>query len=364
MRLTLKPSLGWFLIFVPVAVLFRLGHTHNNEVWIFVCAGLGIVPLAGLMGEATENLAARMGQGAGALLNASFGNAAELILALIALHKGLISVVKASIVGSIIGNVLLVVGASALAGGIKYSHQKFNRTAVQSSTTSLMLAAIGLLIPTIFHHAAAAHPLNPRPGVEQNLSLAIALVLFATYICTLIFSLRTHRQLFAGEPDHILGAHALKVWSKPKAVLVLAGATALVALLSEFLVDSVGAAQEKLGVTQLFIGTIVVAIIGNAAEHSTAVVMAIKNKLDLSLGIAIGSSLQIALFVAPMLVFVSYSMGKPMSLEFTLPEVCAMIVSVYIAAEISNDGETNWLEGAQLLSLYLILAILFYVLPG
>jgi Ca2+:H+ antiporter len=348
-----------------VAVALRVSGNSDSQVWLFVCSGLAIIPLAGLMGEATENLAARMGQGIGALLNASFGNAAELILALIALQKGLIGVVKASLIGSIIGNVLLVFGASALAGGIKYREQKFNRTAIQSSTTSLMLAAIGLLIPTIFHHAAVSAPQRLRAGVEQNLSLAIAAVLFATYLCTLTFSLLTHRQLFAGSQDE--GAHyadGKSLWSIGRAVLVLAGATLLVALLSEFLVGSVEAAQKRLGVTELFIGTIVVAIIGNAAEHSTAVVMAVKNKLDLSLGIAIGSSLQIALFVAPVLVFVSYALGKPMTLQFSLPEVCAVIVAVYIAAEISNDGETNWLEGAQLLALYLILAILFYFLPG
>ena len=228
-----------------------------------------------------------------------------------------------------------------------------------------MLAAIGLLIPSIFHSTAAAHPGGWTPAMEQKLSLAIAVVLFVTYIFTLMFSLLTHKQLFLG------GGHAdahppssEPAWSPKKAVAVLLIATAAVALLSEFLVGTVEAARIKLGVTETFIGIIVVAIVGNAAEHSTAVWMAMKNKMDLALNIAVGSSLQIALFVAPVLVFVSFLMGRPMDLEFTIPEVVAVIVAVFIVAEISNDGETNWLEGVQLLSVYLILAILFYFLPG
>src|SRR5262249_17890183 len=277
------------------------------------------------------------------LLNATFGNAAELIIALMALHRGLFGVVKASITGSIIGNILLVLGASIFAGGLKHRHQRFNRTAIQISTTSLMLAAIGLLIPTVFHYTSATHPEGWSPELEQRLSLAIAVVLSCTYDSLLIFSLVTHRQLFAGEAHE--GASESKTrqpeWSLGKSLLVLLVATVLVAWLSEFLVGAVEAARSRLGVTEVFIGIIVVAIIGNAAEHSTAVWVAVRNKMDLSLGIAIGSSLQIALFVAPLLVYVSYGFGRPMNLEFTIPEVVAVIVAVYIVAEISNDGETN-----------------------
>ena len=353
------------MIFVPAALVLRFWPGLHNDVALFICSGLAIIPLAGIMGRATEHLSERMGEGIGGLLNASFGNAAELIIALMALHKGLIGVVKASITGSIIGNVLLVLGASALAGGSKFTHQKFNRTAVQTSTTSLMLAAIGLLIPTIFHYTSAAGPAGWDPVTAQRLSLAIAVVLFGTYICTLAFSLLTHKDLFLGTKGHAeTQAPSDAVWSRGKAVLVLLVATAFVAVLSECLVGTVEAARTTLGVTEVFIGIIVVAIVGNAAEHSTAVWMAMKNKMDLSLGIAVGSSLQIALFVAPLLVFVSYAFGRPMSLEFTIPEVVAVIVAVYVAAEISNDGETNWLEGVQLLSLYLILGILFYFLPA
>lgn len=360
-----KLSLDWLLVFVPVAIVLRYVPAWQNDALLFICSGLAIIPLAGVMGRATEQLAERMGQGVGGLLNATFGNAAELIIAFMALNKGLIGVVKASLTGSIIGNVLLVLGASALAGGLKFPHLRFNRTAVQTSTTSLMLAAIGLLIPTVFHLVGSMHPGGWTPLLSQRLSVAIAVVLFITYICSLIFSLRTHKQLFAGESGHGTGEkHHAEVWSRGRSVMVLLVATAFVALLSEFLVGSVEAARSKLGVTEVFIGIIVVAIIGNAAEHSTAVWMAMKNKMDLSLGIAIGSSLQIALFVAPLLVFVSCFLGHPMDLEFTIPEVVAVIVAVQIVAQISNDGETNWLEGVQLLSVYVILAILFYFLPA
>lgn len=361
----LKFSLDWLLVFLPLALILRFVPSWHNEAALFVCAGLAIIPLAGIMGRATEHLAARFGEGIGGLLNATFGNAAELIIALIALQKGLIGVVKASITGSIIGNILLVFGAAALAGGMKYPELRFNRTAVQTATTSLLLAAVGLLIPTVFHFAAAARPGGWSPAMEQKLSLAIAVVLFLTYLCTLVFSLHTHRQLFSGA-GHEEGERAgdAPAWSLIKSVVVLFVSTAFVALLSEFLVGSVEAARTQLGVTEVFVGIIVVAIVGNAAEHSTAVWMARKNKMDLSLGIAIGSSLQIALFVAPCLVFVSYLFGQPMDLEFSIPEVVAVIVAVIVAAEISNDGETNWLEGAQLLSVYVILAILFYFLPA
>jgi len=357
-----KPSLNWLLVFIPVALLIRFLPSLHNETVLFICSGLAIIPLAGLMGEATEELARRLGQGIGGLLNATFGNAAELIIALLALSKGLVGVVKASITGSIIGNILLVLGVSIMAGGVKHPNQHFNRTAVRSSTTSLALAAIALLIPTVFHFTASTLPGGWSPAVEQKLSLAIAMVLFATYACTLGFSLKTHKQLFTGPIGEKEDAGD-DGWSRAKSIWVLCVATALVAMMSEFLVETVESARAKFGFTEVFVGVIVVAIIGNAAEHSTAVLMALKNKMDLSLGIAIGSSLQIALFVAPILVFVSPAFGHPMDLEFSIPEVVAVIVAVYIVSQISGDGESNWLEGLQLLSVYVILALLFYFLP-
>jgi calcium/proton exchanger (cax) len=295
------------------------------------------------------------------LLNATFGNAAELIIAGIALSKGLTNVVKASLTGSIIGNVLLVLGLSILFGGAKYQEQRFNGTAARTSAISLSLAAIGLIIPTVFHLTARASPGGWSPLVEQKLSLAIAVVLFLTYFCVLGFSLRTHKHLFRGAEEDV--EEAGRQWSRGKAITILLIATVLVALLSEFLVGTIENVRDSVGLTEVFVGVIVVAIVGNAAEHSTAIVMAVKNKMDLTVGIAIGSSLQIALFVAPVLIFLSYLLGRPMDLEFSMPEVLAVVASVYILFQICEDGETNWIEGIQLLSVYVILGILFFYLP-
>ena len=297
----------------------------------------------------------------GGLLNATFGNAAELIIAGIALSKGLTNVVKASITGSIIGNVLLVLGLSILFGGVRYKEQYFNRAGARTSVTSLSLAAIGLIIPTVFHLTAYSSPAGWSALAEQKLSLGIAVILFLTYFCVLGFSLRTHKYFFqCGEQDV---EESGTQWSARKAVITLLIATAIVALLSEFLVGTIETVRHSFGLTEVFIGVIVVAIVGNAAEHSTAILVAMKNKMNLSVGIAIGSSLQIALFVAPVLIFLSYLLGRPMDLEFSLPEVFAVVASVYILFQISGDGETNWIEGIQLLSVYAILGILFFYLP-
>jgi Ca2+:H+ antiporter len=363
MKSLLKPSINWLLIFVPVAVVLRIWPELGNKTALFIFSCLAIIPLAGWMGRATEELAEHLGHGVGGLLNATFGNAAELIIALMALSKGLTGVVKASITGSIIGNVLLVFGVSILAGGIRFREQRFNKTAARTSTTTLTLAAVALAIPTVFH-VTAGHAGGWSQATEHKLSLAIAVVLFLTYACLLGFELITHKQLYAGDPqadgEEREEAHR---WSVSKSLFVLIIATFLVALMSEFLVGAVEAARATLGLTEVFVGVIVIAVIGNAAEHSTAVFMAMKNKMGLSLGIAVGSSLQIALFVAPVLIFFSYFFGQPMDLEFTLPEVVAVIVAVHLLFQINGDGETNWLEGVQLLSVYLILGILFFYLP-
>ena len=355
--------LDWLLLAVPLAFAVRYVPAWQNETLLFIITGIAIIPLAGWMGRATEHLGARAGQGVGGLLNATFGNAAELIIALVALSNGLIDVVKASITGSIIGNILLVLGASILAGGLRFSRQTFNQTAARIAATSLSLAAIGLIIPTVFHIAAAQTPGGWTPQAEQNLSLAVATVLFITYILWLLFTLVTHRALFVGNDHGQENDNGSEPWSVARAITVLAVATTLVAIMSEFLVGSVEAARESLGLTEVFVGVIVVAVIGNAAEHSTAILAALKNKMDLSLSIAIGSSLQIALFVTPVLIFASYLLGSPMNLEFSLPEIAAVALAVWIVVEISGDGESNWLEGVQLLSVYLIIAILFFFLP-
>jgi len=359
--MNMKRPLNWLLLFVPIALALRFWPRLDNPTALFICSAIGIIPAAGWIGRATEALAARVGEGLGALLNATFGNAAELIIAGIALYKGHISVVKASITGSIIGNVLLVLGLSILLGGVRHKEQRFNKTGASTSVISLSLAAIALVIPTVFHLSAEASPTGWSPAVERQLSLGIAVVLFLTYICILAFSLKTHRHFFVSAEGDLeeKGDH----WSRGKAITILIIATGVVALLSDFLVGTIESVRTTFGITEVFVGVIVVAIVGNAAEHSTAIIMALKNKMDLSVGIAIGSSLQIALFVAPVLLFLSYGFGRPMDLEFSLPEIFAMVVSVNILFQISSDGETNWIEGVQLLSVYLILGILFFYLP-
>jgi Ca2+:H+ antiporter len=350
--------LSWLLIFVPVAAF--LEFTHANPIAIFVTSALAIVPLAGWMGRATEHLAEKLGQGVGGLLNATFGNAAELIIALMALRKGLFDVVKASITGSIIGNILLVLGLSVVVGGLKYPRQVFNKTAAMLGSTMLALSAVALLMPAVFHLLVS------NRTREQDLSLEIAAVLIITYVLSLVFTLRTHSHLYTGgvdekEEEEAIGTHG---WSMGRSVGTLLAATLLVAVMSEFLVGAVEEASHKLGLTEIFVGVILVAIIGNAAEHSTAVLVALKDKMDLALNIAIGSSMQIALFVAPVLVFASYAFGRPMNLLFSPLEVVAIAVSVLVVALIAQDGESNWMEGVLLLAVYTILGLTFYFLPA
>jgi Ca2+:H+ antiporter len=359
------------LLFIPLPII---GKAMNlPETFIFLTACLAIVPLAWLMGRATEYLSERVGVGVGGLLNATFGNACELIIAIAALRAGLIDVVKASITGSIIGNILLVLGGSMLAGGMRYQTQTFNRTAATTSATLLALAAISLCVPAVFHLTAA------RGGNhnDERLALVISIVQFLTYLGSLYFSLKTHKHLyeFSGEeetcsvnqadhPDERAASPPQEkeetAWSVNKSITVLLVATVAVAVLSEYLVHAVEGAATSFGMSRLFIGVVLVAIVGNAAEHSTAISMALKNKMDLSINIALGSGAQIALFVAPVIVFASFIMGKPMNLCFSEVEVLAVVVSVIILSFVATDGECNWLEGVQLLAVYAILAAAFY----
>jgi Ca2+:H+ antiporter len=345
------------LLFVPIALVAEAYHAPDT--WVFATAAAAIVPLAALMGRATEHLAGRMGSGIGGLLNATFGNAAELIIALMALRAGLYDVVKASITGSIIGNILLVLGLAVLAGGVKYRRQTFNRTSAGIGATLLVLSAIGLVVPAIFHHIVR----GTAAARERQMSLEIAIVLFTLYIASLFFSLKTHRHLYTGESTGTAHAHDGDAWSTRKSIVVLALATAGVALMSEALVGAVEATASSLGLTEVFVGVILVAIIGNAAEHSTAVLMAMKNEMDLAVNIAIGSSIQVALFVAPVLVFASYAFGQPMDLVFSTFEVVAVSIAAGVATLVAMDGESNWMEGAQLLGVYVILGLAFYFLP-
>jgi Ca2+:H+ antiporter len=338
------------------------------------------------MGHATEDISERVGEGLGGLLNATFGNAAELIIAIVALRAGLYDLVKASITGSIIGNVLLVFGLSAMVGGFRYETQRFNRTAAGLGSTLLVLSAVGLVVPAIFHYLVGA----TAPEAERNLSLEISVVLMATYVASLVFTLRTHKHLYmgdaaaaaaedggaadgtraAGATHAPVGAHAAHGEHGPpksmgRAVGLLLAATVGVAVMAEFLVAAASETAEQLGWSEVFVGVIVVAIIGNAAEHSTAIIMAAKNKMDAAINIAVGSSIQVALFVAPLLVFLSYAIGGrgPMDLIFTPLEVLAVATCVGIMALSCSDGESHWMEGVQLLAVYVILGIAFFFLP-
>ncbi len=361
--------LSVLLVFVPVALwLEHVSHASGH--WVFLASAVAIVPLAGWMGRSTEQLAERVGSGLGALLNATFGNAAELIIAIVALNAGYYELVKASITGSIIGNILLVFGLAAFLGGLKYPVQRFNPTAARLGATMLVLSAIGLVVPAMFHLVAG--PGNE--AVEADVSLEISVVLMVTYVLSLVFALRTHSHLYAGaaqahgghpSADEAESDHGHSHWKPGTALAVLLGSAALVALMSELLVGATEAAAETLGMNEVFVGVILVAMVGNAAEHSTAILVAMKNKMDLAVNIAVGSSIQIALFVAPLLVFLSYLIGpEPMSLSFTTMEVVAVGLSVLTMALISQDGETHWMEGVQLLAVYVILGIAFFFLPA
>ena len=356
--LLMQHGMDVLLIFIPVAAF--LHYSHAAEIWTFLASGLAIVPLAGWMGKATESLAEKLGAGIGGLLNATFGNAAEMIIAFQGLRAGLTEVVKASLTGSILGNILLVLGVSILAGGMKHKSQKFNRTAATMSATMMALSAIGLLIPAVFHWVTVGQPREGRLQAEANISLEIAIVLFVTYILSLIFSLRTHKDLFMGTSHEHEEASPMTLKT---AVLILVAATALIAWMSEMLVHAVEPASKAVGFTEVFVGVIVVAVIGNAAEHSTAVLVAMKNHMDLAYNIAVGSSMQIALFVAPSLVFLSYAIGQPMNLLFTTFEVITVGLGVAIVSLVAIDGESNWMEGVLLLAVYLIFAIAFFFLP-
>ena len=329
---------------------------------VFVTSALGIVPTAALMGRATEELAARSGPGIGGFLNVTFGNAPELIIALFALGHGLHEVVKASIVGSIMGNILLVLGAAMLAGGIGRDRQTFSRTAAGVQTSMLLLAAAAMLMPAIFElvegkglPAPSDEVVNYGSTVEQ-LSLAVAIVLIATYVAGLFFSLKTHRDVFNPEYEE----EDTWGWSVRRSMIALAVAGVLVGLMSEVLVGSISEASHAIGLSEFFIGAIVVAIVGNAAEHWVAVLVAMKDKMDLAVNIAIGSSAQVALFVAPVLVLASFFLGPhPLALVFNGFELGAILLAIIIANNVAQDGESTWFEGLQLLAVYAVVALAF-----
>jgi Ca2+:H+ antiporter len=351
------------LLLLPVGIVLRW-LTPDQHSLIFFASVLAIVPLASLMGQATEVLAERLGGGIGGLLNATFGNAAELIIGALALHAGLIDLVKASLTGSIISNVLLVFGVSAVVGGMRHKIQCFNRTAASLGTTMLFLSAIGLVVPAVFHALTRTEPHPP----DLQLDTAIAVVLFLTYCISLLFKLRTHRQLYGVAPEASVEVEADEPVAPPHrvrdALLKLLLATIGVVFASELLVDEVSETARRLGMSEFFIGVVIVALVGNAAEHYSAVLMAAQNRMDAAMAIAVGSSQQIALFVGPVLLFLSYLIApQPMDLLFTTFEVVAIVAAVLTIVLIAHDGETHWMEGVQLLAVYVILVLGFYFLP-
>lgn len=352
-----KSWLNWLLLFIPISIAVEL--LHLPDLWLFIISAVAIIPLAAQIGVATEQLSNRVGPGLGGLMNATFGNATELIIALFALRAGLQEVVKASISGSIIGNILLVLGLSLLLGGWGRQKQTFERTSAGANAAMLCLAVVALVMPAVFD--LAVYGSLERVTIEiEHLSLLVAGVLMLTYIASLVFSLKTHRVLFSSVPA---GEREASL-SVGKSILLLLIAASLTAVESEFLVSSISEATRALGMTEFFVGVIVIAIIGNAAEHFSAVVMAMKNKMDLAVTICTASSTQIALFVAPVLIFASLLFGEPMSLVFNAFEIVGIALSVLLLAVVSLDGESNWFEGFQLLAVYVVLGIVFYFVPA
>jgi Ca2+:H+ antiporter len=366
LRRFLLSGSGWpYLLvpFIPIAIGLELAHANASV--IFITSALGVIPTAALMGRATEELAARSGPGIGGFLNVTFGNAPELIIAFFALNEGLQEVVKASLIGSILGNILLVMGAAMFIGGRKRERQFFDRTAANVTALMLLLAVVAMIAPAIFELVQGTG--LPRPDAEavnydsdvEKLSVGVALILLGTYIAGLVFSLKTHKDLF--NPEHAAEDHIGEPWSIRRSVLMLAGAGVAVGLMSEILVGSISEASESIGLSPFFVGVIVVAIVGNAAEHWVAIYFAMRDKMDLAVNIAIGSSAQIALFAAPVLVLLSLVVGDfPMALVFNGFELGAVVLAVFIAQQVVAEGESTWFEGLQLLAVYAVLGLTFY----
>ncbi len=354
------------LVFIPFT--FILNFMGADSTIIFISSILAILPIAAKMGEATEELARIFGGQIGGLLNATFGNAAELIIALIAISKGLEDLVKASLAGAIIGNLLFVFGASIFISGLKYKEQKFSSSLAGLNSTMLLIAFMSMMIPSMFHFVPTEH----RGNDELLLSLGVSILLIGLYLLSMIFSLKTHNYLFRGKetetgspgnPERLHGkqeAEEKPKWSRNVAIGILLLSTAFLALISEIFVAQVEKVALNFGLSELFIGAVIVAIVGNAAEHLAAIFFALKNDVDLAIGVTIGSSLQVAMFVAPIAVIAGFLMHKPMDLVFTPFEIIAVFASVLIINEISTDGKCNWFEGAQLLVMYLIIAALFF----
>lgn len=354
-----EAPLAWLLIAVPIA-----GWLHHarpqNALLVFVMACIAIIPLAGLLGLGTEKLAARVGDAIGGFLNATLGNAAELIIAIVALRAGLLDVVQASITGSIIGNLLLVLGAAFLAGGLRYPVQTFETIGARAQVGMMALAAMAILIPSIVASIGG----GKFVAQSVNFSIIVSLILLAVYLLSLVFSLGTHAHLFRGEQAPAEAAHGAP-WSMSLTVGVMAVVTLLIIWMSEILVASVEHAAQALGLTNLFIGVVVVAVVGNAAEHSTAVLMAMRNRMEIAISVAVGSTTQIALFVAPLLVLLSLVIAPvPLSFAFAPVEVFLVVAATFVASILLVDGRSTWFVGVQLLAVYLVMAIAVFGVPA
>jgi Ca2+:H+ antiporter len=356
-KLTKSSAIYILLIFAPIAA--ALEFAHADHLVLFVISAIALIPLAKLIGDSTEHLGTHYGPTAGSLLNVTFGNAAEIIIAVTAISAGLLDLVKASITGAIIGNILLILGLSVIAGGFRYKEQTFSRENIGTQSSMLFLAIIGLAVPTIL----ASTILSPseNQGQVQLLSDALAIILLIVYILGIVFTFVTHKRLFTPPEtaEDIQGSHGTH-WSKKKSFLLLAASMAGVIVVSEILVASVETTGEELGFGQLFVGAIIVGIVGNAAEHSSAILLARKGKMELSIGIAAGSGTQIALFVVPILVFAGIAMGQPFTLVFTLLELATIFLAAIILNLIVHDGRSNWFEGVMLTAVYIIIAIAFF----
>ena len=359
MKEIFKPSIYWLFIFIPIAIFFE--QREASAPLIFFSAALSIIPIARLIGNSTEQLATYTGDAVGGLLNATFGNFPELIIAIVALKAGLYGMVLASLAGAILANLLLAVGASFLVGGLKFHNQDYNATSIRVYSSMMLIAVISLTIPSGFHILTATAPSIDR---ENLLNLNLAAVLLIGYILYLLFMIKTHPDFFRSEGGTPGEEHEGR-WSLTRALVTLVVASVLAAFMSEVLVGAAEETGKVLGMSSAFIGVIFLAIVGGAAESISAVTMAAKNKMDLSIGIALGSSIQIALFVAPVLVIMSIFIGPAqMNLNFPRPLIVALFLSVILAAMIAGDGRSNWYKGVQLIIVYLIMGMMLYFIPA
>lgn len=356
----LHSPINWLFVFIPITVILEhLGHVSAPV--LFFMAAVAIIPIAALIVHATEQIATRTGDAVGGLLNATFGNAPELIIALVALKAGLLDMVRASLVGAILANLLLALGVGFVTGGIRYHDQRFNPTAARAYSSMMFLAAVSMTVPSAFSRVLAPNEVIRQ---EQLLNIGIAILLLLAYALYILYSLKTHSSAFASLESEQDSTHHGEQWGVARAVISLLAASVLAAWMSEILVGAAEETGRALGMSQVFIGIVFVAIVGGAAESGSAVAMARKNKMDLSVGIALGSCIQIALFVAPLLVIASYFIApQPLELAFSRAEIGSLFMAVLIGAMVCSDGQSNWYKGVQLVTVYAIIALMFYLIP-